>query len=304
MGEPDQVADDRGDRRAPSPSWWQTRASPWGVATDLTCHLSRELHDVAVHQEEARQAVKVDEAELRVEPVLGVPLLVAARLVQLADLGQADLGERLQGCFFWGTSALRALEVGELVAQILGQVERGAALGDQEGVRERLGSALEAMAHLPRLGEVEEPVGPPGPVCAVERRAVPDRDETVLEPVPLGAVVVDVARGDDPEPQAAPEAGERLVAGGIPFDGVVLQLHEDVPGAERRDEPLGERLGVGHRGVERSGDGALRAPRQQDQPLGELQEGIERKPRVGALRSHVGLGEEAAQVGVAPRGFC
>jgi hypothetical protein len=53
------------------------------------------------------------------------------------------------------------------------------------------------MPHFPRLGKVEEPVRAPGSVCAVERRAVLDGDEHVLEAMPLGTVVVHVARRDD-----------------------------------------------------------------------------------------------------------
>ncbi len=142
--EPDQVADDRGDRGTAPPPRGKPRAGPGGLAAHLAADLGGELHDVPVDQEEARQPVQVDQAELGVQPLLGVPLRGAPRLVQLRDPGEADLGERLQRA-----SPLRALEVGELVAQILGQVERGAPLGDEKRVRERLGAALEAMAHLP-----------------------------------------------------------------------------------------------------------------------------------------------------------
>ena len=265
--EPDQVADDRGDRRAPSPPRRQPRAGSGRVSADFTGHLGREVHDVAVDEEEARQAVQVDEAELGVEPLLRIPFLVASGLVELRDARQTDRGERLER-----PAALRALEVRELVAQVLGQVERGTPLRDQERVRERLGTALEAMAHLPGLGEVEEPVRPPGAVCAVQRRPAPDRDEHVLEAVALGTVVVDVARGHDAQTQTAGQAGERLVPHAVAFDGIVLELDEDVAGTERAHEPPRERFAVGHGRVERGRDGALRAPRQQDQALGQLQQ--------------------------------
>ena len=98
---------------------------------------------------------------------------------------------------------------------------------------------------------MEELVGFPGAVCAVERRAVLDRDEHVLEPVALGTVVVDVARRDDAEPEAARESSERLVSGRISSDGIVLQLYEDAPGPERGDEAVRQLLGFGHRRFER-----------------------------------------------------
>ena len=65
----------------------------------------------------------------------------------------------------------RSLEIRELVAEIFRQIESGAPLGDEQRVRDRFGSALEAVTHLPRLSEVEEPVGPPRAVRAIERRA-------------------------------------------------------------------------------------------------------------------------------------
>ena len=71
VGETDEVADDGGDGGAPSPSRWQPRMGPGGIASDPGGHLTGQIHDVPVDEEEARQAVVLHQAELLFKTGLG-----------------------------------------------------------------------------------------------------------------------------------------------------------------------------------------------------------------------------------------
>ena len=67
-------------------------------------------------------------------------------------------------------------------------------------------------------------------MAGIERRAVLDRDEHVLEPVAVARVVVDVARRDDAQLQVLRQLGQSPVAADIAVDEVVLELEEEVLG--------------------------------------------------------------------------
>ena len=82
---------------------------------------------------------------------------------------------------------------------------------------------------------------------AIERRTVLDRDEHVLEPMPLRAMAVHVPGRHDTEPHTPGEAGERLVTCRISFYGIVLQLDEHTARPERIHELPGHLLGFGDR---------------------------------------------------------
>ena len=220
----------------------EARTGPRGVSANFPCDEDSQVHDVTVDEKKSREPVEIHEAQLRVQTVFSVLLFRAAGLVERRDLGQADRGERFE-CF----TSRRSLEIRELVAEIFRQIEGGAPLGDEQRVRERFGSALEAVTHLPRLGEVEEPVGPPRTVRAVERRSLLDGDEHVLEPMPLGAMIVHVSGRHDAESQTPGEASERLVARRISLHGIVLQLHEDAARPEGVHELPNHLLGFGDR---------------------------------------------------------
>ena len=186
--------------------------------------------------------MQIHEPQLRVQTLLGVPFSRAAGFVERGYLGEADRCECLE-CF----TMRRSLEIRELVAEIFRQIESGAPLGDEQRVRDRFGSALEAVTHLPRLSEVEEPVGPPRAVRAIERRAVLDRDEHVLEPMPFRAMIVHVPGRHDAESHTPGEPRERLVTGRISFHGIVLQLHEYAARPECIYQPPGHLFGFGDR---------------------------------------------------------
>jgi hypothetical protein len=107
---------------------------------------------------------------------------------------------------------------------------------------------------------MEERVRAPVPVRAVERGAVPDRDEHVLEAVLLRAVIVDVAGRHDRNAHAVGERAERSQPRAVPLHAIVLELDEDVLRAERVEHPARERLGVGDARVERGEQRARRHP--------------------------------------------
>ena len=148
--------------------------------------------------------------------------------VALVELPAAELRQpRIGGV------ALGDVRRGQPVAQVLGQVE-GAALGDAEGVGHGLGPLGEALGLLGRAPQVELAVGPALGVAAVERGAVADGAERVVEPVPLRVVVVDVSGGDDPHAQLAGQRHLRPDAGLVALDQVVVQLDPHVS----RPEPV------------------------------------------------------------------
>jgi hypothetical protein len=198
MRQTDEIADDGRDRRATTPAWWEPGAGSGSTCTNVSSHVPGQVHDVAVDQEEAPKAMKVHQLQLRVEALLGVALFGATRFVPLDDLRQADGSEILHGA-----SPRRALEVREFVAQVLGEIEAGAPLGDEHGVREGLGTAPKSMAHFPRLGEVEEAVGSPGPMGAVQGGSTAYGNQDVLKASPVPVVIVDVPRGHHAQTQAS-----------------------------------------------------------------------------------------------------
>ena len=91
---------------------------------------------------------------------------------------------------------------------------------------------------------MKEAVRAPGSVRTIERCAVPDRNQDVLESVSLRSVIVDVSSRDDTESHTAGEPGERFVSGSISLDPIVLKLDEYVAGSERRNESCRHRFRV------------------------------------------------------------
>ena len=136
-----------------------------------------------------------------------------------------------------------------------------------------------------------------------------DRNQHVLQLVPLARVVMHVAGPDDAHAGALGEPHERLVARAVAVDVVVLQLDEDLPGPEPADEARERdgRLGSPP-GLHEGRDASLAAAGEHDQPRSVAFERGKRDHRVDAsclLRAAVGLAEpvgeagEAAQVRVA-----
>ncbi len=90
-------------------------------------------------------------------------------------------------------------------------------------------------------------------VAGVQGRSVLDGDEDVLEAVALPRVVVDVAGGDDADLEVLRQVGEGAVAASVAVDEVVLELDEEVAGAEPAQVAAGGllRLAVAALGDER-----------------------------------------------------
>ncbi len=88
-------------------------------------HHARQLEQVVINQEEPAEAMVFDECQLFRQPPLGIGAVGGALRVALAQLGAAQLGERLRRRCAIGTA-----EIGEGVSQIARQIERPTALGD------------------------------------------------------------------------------------------------------------------------------------------------------------------------------
>ena len=208
--------------------------------------------------------------------------------------------------------ALGDRRLGEPVTQVLGQVE-AAAVGDQERVPNSLGELPEAPGLLLGGAEVELGVGAAEAVALLQRAAVPDRHQRVLEAVPEALVVVDVAGGDGAHADPPGELGQRPVPVAVAEDQVVLELDEDVLPAEPSDPVAEDGLGLGrpaalhqqrHRPLPAAGQ-ADQAPAVAGQP-GDGEAGVEAPllPTLGVgLLDAVGEADQPAEVAVALPGL-
>ena len=131
---------------------------------------------------------------------------------------------------------------------------------------------------------------------------MPNRDEHILEAMLLGPVVVDVARGDDREPESLSEPTQIPDPASVALRLIVLEFEEEVPWPVCVEEAAEHRLAVGDTPVERGEDRAPTTPREADQTLGPvgIEERGEWQPGSATLALHVRLRHEAAQVGVSP----
>ena len=122
------------------------------------------------------------------------------------------------------------------VAEVVGQVERQP-LGQRHGLADRVGMLGEAAGH--RLGRAHHVAVIPTTqrLAGVERGAVAERHERVLQLGPDARVRVDVAGGHAPHPQPPGERGQRTVARAIVTGVRALKLHVQVLRAERIEQP-------------------------------------------------------------------
>ena len=190
--EPDQVADDRGDRGAAAAAGRQVGepARDAGRA-HVAGHLLRQLEHLVVDEEEAGEVVQLDQPQLLDELCLGLRTL-GWRAVTVAQPFAADALELAER-----RGALGQRGRGQPVAEVAREVEV-ATLCDAHRVRRRLRVvAREALGLLLGAAQPELGVGTALGVRLVEGRAMVDRDQHVLQPVPLARVVVHVARADD-----------------------------------------------------------------------------------------------------------
>ena len=115
--EPGQVADDRADARAAAAPRGQQVARRVGPA-NLGRDLARELEQVEVQEEEAREPEPADHPQLLLEPPLGLGALAGAGVAQL-EPAAADLGQRPVG--------VGVLGAGVAVAELAGRGRSAAA---------------------------------------------------------------------------------------------------------------------------------------------------------------------------------
>ena len=294
--EPDQVADDRGDRGATPAAGRQVRQAARDAGrAHVAGHLLRQLEHLVVDEEEAGEVVQLDQPQLLDELCLGLRAL-GRRPVALAEAFAADpfeLAER--------RGALGQRWRGQPVAEVARQVE-AATPRDPHRVRRRLGVvAREALGLLLGAAQPELGVRPALGVGLVEGRAMADRDQHVLQPVPFGRVVVHVTRAGHAHARPLGERDQRLVARAVAVDVVVLQLDEDL----LRPEPAGEaverrgRLGPAP-GLHEGGDAPLAAPGEHDQPgrvaleRGQRDHGVEASR---LLRAAIGLAQPEGEAG-------
>ena len=289
--EADQVAHQHRHRRAPSPARRPLLQGYLGVAqAQLDHYLPGELDDVVVDQKEAGQVVLLDQGELLPQPRLHLfrDAAVSTSSGLAAQVLQVGLG----------SESLRHRVVGEAVAQVPGQVE-GAAVRYTERVHYGVGAIFEQRSHLPRRLQIEVGVGPPLAVGLLQRPVVFDGHQGVLEPVPLGDVVVDVVGGYYPHSQVTGQLHEAAVSPGISLDQVTLQLHEDVGCPEPLQVPPQGLLGLPHASLGgHAGDRPPGAPGEHDQALSVLRYELGVQLRTSSVGADVGVGDEPAQVAV------
>ena len=309
VGEPGQVADERGDRRSsPAPGSQQRPNRIWPAY--LERDLARELEHVVVEQEEARQPEPVDHAQLLLQPCLrlsvggargiAVDRLAAvdarggrrSRPVALIQAYPAQLGQAPRGAFVLGSRIA--------IAEVLRQVE-GQLLGEQQRLADRLGMLREAPRHRPRVAHHVAVVAPAQRLGGIERRVVAERHEGILQLGSGGHVSMDVAAGHAPDPQPPGERRERAVAGAIVTGVGTLQLHVQAFGSERVEQPPGRSLVVTtvtdqrSAGTARQADEALRVVEQRSQVHRRIAELAPPSSRSDA-RVRVGQRDDPAEV--------
>ena len=260
-----EVADDRGHRGAAAAPRRQQRARRVGPA-HLDGDLARELEHVAVQEEEAGQAERVDHPQLLLQARARRGAVRVAGRVALLEALRAQLGERAVG--------LRVIRAGVAVAEVLAEIE-GQAVGERARLGDRARVVLEARRHRLRRGEHMGEVAAAHGLRGVERGVVAQRDEGVLQRRPRAGVRVDVARRHGRHAEALRQLGEAAVAGAVVAVEGPLELDPQVVGAEDPQQPPQARLVV---------DALARAAAQADEPGGVLLERGERD-----LRGRLGL---------------
>ena len=220
-----------------------------------------------VEEEEPCELEPADQLQLAVEACarLGLQQTVASA-VPLAKRLVADRAQLLDR----RVSTVR--EVGIAVAELLGEVERQP-LGENAGaLRRRSVDPVEALDHLGRRAEHGLPISSPLALAPVERRAVANRDERVLEQCPPPRVRVDVPRRDRLHPEVLGKVAERRMTTRVASLVRSLELDEEPLAAERRGEP-----GCATRVVVR--EPVPRAAGETDEPFVQLGDGLERRGR-------------------------
>ena len=177
VGEAGQVADDRADAGAAAAARRQhgaRRLRPAHLGGDL----ARQLEQVAVEEEEAREVELADRRQLLLQSPLRLEQAGAAA-VALAEEVVADTGQLGVGA--------GVLAAGVAVAQLLGEVE-AEPLGEPAALVHRLGVFGEASRHRRRRGQSRSRVAAPTRLGLLQRLATPDRHQRILQRSPSSIV--------------------------------------------------------------------------------------------------------------------
>ena len=183
------------------------------------------------------------------------PFAIGVALAEQAVAERAQLHDR------------RLVAVGEVriaVAELLRQVELEP-LRELAGARDRVPVVGEALVHLVGREQHRLVVAAPLALAAVERRAVADRDERVLQADARARVRVRVAGDDGLDAERLGEVAQRSVAAHVAALVGPLQLDEEAVAAEGLREPRG-RVRVAH------GEPVARAAGEADEPFVQLLE--------------------------------
>src|SRR5262249_4439886 len=164
------------------------------------------------------QAVLANQPELFSESRVGVRALL--RRVAVGELTTAALRQPRVGRMSGGDRWL-----GQAVAEIFGEVER-ARLGDAQRVCDCIWELQEAADLQVWCPWVELTIGASQLVALLERRAILDRHERVLQPVARLVVIVDVPGGDDLDTHLPGQSSQCPIPGSVAVDEVVLEFHE------------------------------------------------------------------------------
>src|SRR5581483_5340712 len=208
-----QVADDRADAGAAAAAG-REEAAGGARAAHLGRDLAGELEDVEVEQEEPGEAERADDAELLLQAARGLAAL-PPRPVAMLEAAAADLRQ--------GPVRLRVLGARVAVAEVAGEVE-AEALRERGALGEGLRVVGEAARHLLRRRQARGRVAAAKRLALVQRDAVADGHEGVLELGPPGMVEVGVAGRHAGDAQALREVGERAVAGAVVAPEGALKL--------------------------------------------------------------------------------
>ena len=280
-----EVADDRGHRGAAAAARRQQRARRVRPP-HLDRHVARELQQVAVQDEEAGQAERLDHPQLLLQARVRVRVAGVRGRVALVHPRPAQLRQRAPGA--------RVLGARVAVAEVRVQVE-AQAVGQLQRLRDRLRVVLEAGRHRRRRGEHVGEVAAPHGLGGVQRRVVAQRHERVLQRGARARVRVDVPRRHAREPEPRGERGQPAVERAVVALERALELHAQPVAPEGGQQPPHRRL-VAH---------ALpRAAAQAHEPGGVLLDRLQRHRRrrlVPLPRVRVRAREDPAEVAPALR---
>ena len=277
MREAREVTDDRAHARAaPAP---RRQHSPRRVgAAHLARNLSRQLQEVGVEGEEARQAKLADHAELVLQAPLRLPPLGRAA-VAILEARRAQLRQLAVGVLVLGA---------RVAVAVIGEQVEPKPLRQPPRLRHRIRILRKAPRHLRRRRQRRAPVSPPERPRLVERRPKPDRHQRVLERRPRRIVRMHVARSDARHPQPLRQAREPPIARHVAPPERALKLYAKAIAPEGPHKALTKRRRPRRIRAGRHPAGALEDPGQRavasaageaDEPFGALFEGRERQGR-------------------------